>query len=142
MFGFCKFNRIGIIPWAPLSGGDLARPLGTETSRVDSTKGTVFERKPSEADETIINRVGELATKKRCQNGPDRTRMGRSKGREPDRGYQRCRAAQGKYRDRDHVDTGGSELFRRTVRVLRFSLSCLSFTLTYRYVPKPVRGHQ
>ena len=64
MFGYCKFNGIGIIPWAPLSKGDLAHPLGTETVRVESTKGTIFERESSEGDKIIINRVEELAKKK------------------------------------------------------------------------------
>ena len=64
MLAYCKFNGIGVIPWAPLAGGDLARPFGTETVRVNEAKGTVFEKKPSEADKTIINRVEELAKKK------------------------------------------------------------------------------
>jgi len=64
MLAYCKFHGIGVIPWSPLAAGALARPLGTETTRVDSTKGTVFERNPSEADKTIINRVQELASKK------------------------------------------------------------------------------
>jgi len=64
MLAYCKFNGIGVIPWAPLASGALARPVGTETVRVASTKGTVFERKLSEADETIVNRVEELANKK------------------------------------------------------------------------------
>lgn len=64
MLAYCKFNGIGVIPWSPLAGGDLARPLGTETARLGLTKGTVFERKPSEADRTVISRVEELAKKK------------------------------------------------------------------------------
>jgi len=64
MLAYCKFNGIGVIPWAPLASGALARPVGTETVRVASTKGTLLERKLSEADETIVNRVEELANKK------------------------------------------------------------------------------
>ncbi|KAF8122913.1 NADP-dependent oxidoreductase domain-containing protein [Boletus edulis] len=62
--GVLYIPRIGVIPWGPLAAGELARPLGTKTTRVDSTKGTIFERKHSEADKTIINRVQELASRK------------------------------------------------------------------------------
>jgi aryl-alcohol dehydrogenase-like predicted oxidoreductase len=34
MLAYCKFNGIGVIPWSPIAGGDLARPVGTETLRV------------------------------------------------------------------------------------------------------------
>lgn len=69
MLAYCKFNGIGVIPWAPLASGDLARPIGTETVRRDSTKGTPLEKKFSEADKTIINRVEELANKKGVKMG-------------------------------------------------------------------------
>jgi len=69
MLAYCKFNGIGVIPWSPLAAGDLARPLGTETVRITSAKGTIFERKFSEADKTIVNRVEELANKKGIKMG-------------------------------------------------------------------------
>ena len=64
MLAYCTFNGIGIIPWAPLAGGLLARPVGTESVRLTSVKGTMLERKLSAADNTIINRVEELGNKK------------------------------------------------------------------------------
>ena len=64
MLAYCKFNGIGVIPWAPLAAGDLARPVGTESVRLTSSKGTIFEKNFSEADKIIINRVEELAKKK------------------------------------------------------------------------------
>ncbi|KAG1890484.1 NADP-dependent oxidoreductase domain-containing protein [Suillus fuscotomentosus] len=64
MLAYCKFNGIGVIPWAPLSAGLLARPVGTETTRLNSIKGTAWEKKVSSADATIINRVEELSKKK------------------------------------------------------------------------------
>jgi len=67
MLAYCKYNGIGVIPWAPLASGVLARPVGTETTRVNSAKGTVSERKVSSADETIINHVEELSKKKNCK---------------------------------------------------------------------------
>ncbi|KAF8545947.1 Aldo keto reductase [Imleria badia] len=64
MLAYCKFNGIGVIPWAPLASGYLARPLGTESVRRTATEGSPLERKLSEADKTIITRVEELATKR------------------------------------------------------------------------------
>ncbi|KAG1721654.1 NADP-dependent oxidoreductase domain-containing protein [Suillus lakei] len=46
------------------SSGVLARPVSTETTRINSTKGTPFERKLNNADATIVNRVEELSKKK------------------------------------------------------------------------------
>lgn len=63
MLAYCKFNGIGVIPWAPLAAGVLARPLGIESTRSASVKGTAFERKESDADKAIISRVEELAKK-------------------------------------------------------------------------------
>jgi aryl-alcohol dehydrogenase-like predicted oxidoreductase len=67
MHAYCKHNGIGIIPWAPLASGVLARPVGTDTTRQNSTKGTALEKKLTDADVTIINRVEELAKKKNCK---------------------------------------------------------------------------
>ena len=69
MLAYCKFNGIGVIPWAPLHAGDLARPLGTESVRRTATEGTMLEKKLSEADKAIITRVEELATKKGVKMG-------------------------------------------------------------------------
>jgi len=67
MHAYCKHNGIGIIPWAPLASGVLARPVGTETTRINSNKGTPSERQLIGGDATIINRVEELAQKKNCK---------------------------------------------------------------------------
>ncbi|KAG2058406.1 Aldo/keto reductase [Suillus hirtellus] len=64
MLAYCKYNGIGVIPYAPLYSGLLARPVGTESMRQNSTKGTILERKVTSADATIINRVEELSKKK------------------------------------------------------------------------------
>ncbi|KAG2089356.1 NADP-dependent oxidoreductase domain-containing protein [Suillus discolor] len=64
MLAYCKYNGIGVIPYAPLYSGLLARPIGTESMRHNSTKGTILERKVTSADATIINRVEELSKKK------------------------------------------------------------------------------
>ncbi|KAH7925053.1 Aldo keto reductase [Leucogyrophana mollusca] len=69
MLAYCKYNGIGVIPWAPLGGGDLARPYGVETTRLTSAKGTIFEKKFSESDKVIIGRVEEIAKKKGWKMG-------------------------------------------------------------------------
>jgi aryl-alcohol dehydrogenase-like predicted oxidoreductase len=67
MLAYCKHNGIGVIPWAPLASGFLARPVGTETTRRNSAKGTPVERKLIGGDQTIVSRVEELAKKKNCK---------------------------------------------------------------------------
>jgi aryl-alcohol dehydrogenase-like predicted oxidoreductase len=67
MLAYCKYNGIGVIPWAPLASGLLARPVGTETTRLNSTKGTALEKKVTSVDAIIINRVEEVAKKKNCK---------------------------------------------------------------------------
>jgi len=69
MLAYCKYHGIGVIPWAPLAAGHLARPFGASTTRADSTKGTVFEPKFKESDREIVNRVEELAKKKGVKMG-------------------------------------------------------------------------
>ncbi|KAG2140411.1 NADP-dependent oxidoreductase domain-containing protein [Suillus cothurnatus] len=56
-----NYNGIGVIPWAPLASGLLARPVGTETTR------TSLEKKVTSVDAIIINRVEEVAKKKNCK---------------------------------------------------------------------------
>ncbi|KAF8415218.1 hypothetical protein L210DRAFT_3768625 [Boletus edulis BED1] len=53
MLAYCKFHGIGVIPWSPLAAGDLARPVGTESVRLNASRGTEFERKLSEADKSL-----------------------------------------------------------------------------------------
>ncbi|KAG9310942.1 NADP-dependent oxidoreductase domain-containing protein [Chiua virens] len=69
MLAYCNFNGIGVIPWAPLAGGALARPIGTESVRSKADEGTVFESKLTEADKNTISRVEELANKKGIKMG-------------------------------------------------------------------------
>ncbi|KAJ7663111.1 NADP-dependent oxidoreductase domain-containing protein [Mycena polygramma] len=66
MIPYCKAHGIGLIPYAPLGNGALARPVGEESHRSETNKGTPFEKKLTEADKAIIGRVQELAEKKGC----------------------------------------------------------------------------
>ncbi|THH09212.1 hypothetical protein EW145_g2169 [Phellinidium pouzarii] len=64
MIPYCNAHGIGLIPWGPLKAGELARPVSQSTARYDSAKGTIMERKQTEADVTIISRVEEVAAKR------------------------------------------------------------------------------
>ncbi|KAL1718002.1 NADP-dependent oxidoreductase domain-containing protein [Schizophyllum commune] len=64
MIPYCNYHGIGLIPWAPLAGGLLARPLGSdETPRLRSTSHYGI-RKQHEVDTEIIKRVEEVAKKR------------------------------------------------------------------------------
>jgi len=63
---FCNDTGVGLIPWAPLSRGHLARPP-TEfgnTTRSKGEKAMTGATGVGEPDESIIKRVQELADKK------------------------------------------------------------------------------
>ncbi|KAK7452145.1 hypothetical protein VKT23_012250 [Stygiomarasmius scandens] len=59
MNAYCNYHGIGIIPWAPVAAGLLARPFGESTTRSESANRVV-----SETDKIIIQRVQEIAEKK------------------------------------------------------------------------------
>ncbi|KAK6818895.1 thymidylate kinase [Apiospora arundinis] len=63
---FCNDTGVGLIPWAPLCRGNLARP----PSDFGSTDRSKIEKDASrgipETDLAIINRVQEIAKKRKC----------------------------------------------------------------------------
>jgi aryl-alcohol dehydrogenase-like predicted oxidoreductase len=62
---YCHSTGVGLIPWAPLYRGLLARPLGSNaTSREQSMQGNPMFKGIDESDAEIIKRVQELAEKK------------------------------------------------------------------------------
>lgn len=62
---YCLETGVGLIPWAPLYRGYLARPPGSaETERAESSKSNANVTPISDADIAIIKRVQELANKK------------------------------------------------------------------------------
>ncbi|KAG6848091.1 hypothetical protein C0991_000974, partial [Blastosporella zonata] len=69
MHAYCNHNGIGVIPWAPLASGFLARPLNATSVRSDSFMGTPFFKELSAAKKEIITRVEELAKKKGVKMG-------------------------------------------------------------------------
>jgi aryl-alcohol dehydrogenase-like predicted oxidoreductase len=65
MIPYCKDTGVGLIPWAPLYRGLLARPLGSgSTTREESMKSMPMFTGLDEADTEIVKRVQELAEKK------------------------------------------------------------------------------
>ena len=64
MIPYCKAHGIGLIPWGPLQGGDLAKPADEISTRRAAVKGTPMEKKMSKEDLTIISRVEEIAKKR------------------------------------------------------------------------------
>ncbi|KAL0574008.1 hypothetical protein V5O48_007952 [Marasmius crinis-equi] len=66
MHAYCNFNGIGIIPWGPLTSGQLTRPADSSvvTARLEAMKGTPWGQKLQEADFAIIQRVEEIAKKR------------------------------------------------------------------------------
>ncbi|KAI0314903.1 NADP-dependent oxidoreductase domain-containing protein [Amylostereum chailletii] len=63
MFEYCKYKGLGILPYAPLMKGHLARPFGADTPRTKSVEDTFLEKSFTESEKTIIGRVEELARK-------------------------------------------------------------------------------
>ncbi|CAG9992946.1 unnamed protein product [Clonostachys byssicola] len=64
MIRFCNETGVGLIPWAPLCRGYLARPLSSSTTRTTTeTDLTSGGHGSSKVDVKIIGRVEELAKK-------------------------------------------------------------------------------
>jgi aryl-alcohol dehydrogenase-like predicted oxidoreductase len=62
---FCHETGVGLIPWAPLYRGFLARPLNSgDTVRAETTKANPMFGGQSDADTEIIKRVEKLAGEK------------------------------------------------------------------------------
>lgn len=67
MNAFCNATGVGLIPWAPLCRGHLARPpteFGNTTRSAGEKKTGFLKTGDSDADKEIIKRVQELAEKK------------------------------------------------------------------------------
>jgi aryl-alcohol dehydrogenase-like predicted oxidoreductase len=63
MIRFCKDTGVGIIPWAPMYSGRLARPVGYDAS-ARSKMPSAFHPGLTAADGEIIGRVEKVAEKK------------------------------------------------------------------------------
>lgn len=61
MIAYCNFKGIGVISYAPLMTGLLARPIGEDTARSKALKGSPFEKKVRSSDEEIIRHVQKVS---------------------------------------------------------------------------------
>jgi aryl-alcohol dehydrogenase-like predicted oxidoreductase len=61
MIPYCNYNGIGLIPWGPIAGGHLCRPVGTQTTRSLTRGGVSRTDNLSDADKEIIRRVDEVS---------------------------------------------------------------------------------
>ncbi|KAL1705018.1 NADP-dependent oxidoreductase domain-containing protein [Schizophyllum commune] len=64
MIAYCKYHGIGLIPWSPLSGGALARPLNAEETPRWKSFNAYGVNTQHEIDAEIIKRVDEVAKKR------------------------------------------------------------------------------
>ncbi len=66
MIPFCKDTGVGIIPWSPLGGGILARPVSekSSTERGGGELTAMFYGNKSKPRDTIIDRVEEISKKR------------------------------------------------------------------------------
>jgi aryl-alcohol dehydrogenase-like predicted oxidoreductase len=60
MIPYCDYNGIGLIPWGPIAGGHLCRPVGVQSTRAQGPSGASRADK-SDADKEIIRRVEEVS---------------------------------------------------------------------------------
>ncbi|RMD40817.1 hypothetical protein DV735_g4302, partial [Chaetothyriales sp. CBS 134920] len=65
MIPYCHKSGVGVIPWAPLYSGLLARPVNSaSTTRGNTIDRNAGDKRQDEIDQTIIRRVEEIANKR------------------------------------------------------------------------------
>ncbi|TRM64587.1 NADP-dependent oxidoreductase domain-containing protein [Schizophyllum amplum] len=67
MLAYCKFHGIGVIPWSPLAGGQLARPWSageTARSKTFAFYDSLGLTPKYDFDQQIVQRVEEIAKKR------------------------------------------------------------------------------
>lgn len=86
MIRFCNETGVGIIPFSPLFGGKLARPVGQNESTRAQMKGPLNPAL-TEADQEIVKRVEKLAEKQGWKMSQVSLAWLRSKGAVPIVGF-------------------------------------------------------
>lgn len=86
MIRFCNETGVGLIPYSPLSGGKLARPVGYDES-VRSQMKFGPPQTETEAELEIVSRVEKLAKKKGWKMSQVALAWVRSKGAVPINGF-------------------------------------------------------
>lgn len=122
MIRFCKETGVGIIPWSPMNGGKLARPLGYESIRSKTYHPMNPELTP--VDEEIIRRVGKVASDKGWKMSDVALTWLRSKGAIPIVGFNSAKRVE------DACSLRGKSLSEQEVKYLEEP-----------YTPQNVRGH-
>jgi aryl-alcohol dehydrogenase-like predicted oxidoreductase len=123
MIKFCKETGVGLVPWAPLYRGLLARPWGSgNTTRSDTTP--IIKDGVTEADEKIVRRVQELAEKKGWKMSQVALAWIIQKGTVPIVGFSNLARLD------EAVDVRGKSLTDEEMKYLEEP-----------YVPKPILGH-
>jgi aryl-alcohol dehydrogenase-like predicted oxidoreductase len=124
MIRFCKETGVGIIPWSPLYGGLLAKPLGVKDSPRSKAGSGGMGSAFTQTDEVIIKRVEEVAEKK----GWSMAQVGliwlKMKGAVPTTGINSVARVE------EAADLRSKELNEEEVSYLEEP-----------YVPKPIAGH-
>jgi len=65
MMPLCESEGIGVLPWSPLARGRLTRDWGETTNRMETDEfGKTLYVAAQDSDRKIIERVGEIATKR------------------------------------------------------------------------------
>ena len=122
---YCHQTGVGLIPWAPLYRGLLARPLGSDaTVREESMKGNPMFKGVSDADKEQIKRTQELADKKGWKMSQVALAWIIQKGTIPIVGFSNLSRLE------EAVDVKGKELTEDEMKYLEEP-----------YVPKPIVGH-
>ncbi|MCJ1442217.1 MAG: hypothetical protein MMC23_002710 [Stictis urceolatum] len=119
---FCKETGVGIIPWSPLFGGKLARPIDAKTPR--STAPSPMAITFSEADTTVVQRVEELAKKKGWQMNQVALAWLKKQGAVPITGLNKVERVD------EACELKGKELTDEDAKYLEEP-----------YLPKPIMGH-
>ncbi|KAJ4375823.1 hypothetical protein N0V83_001100 [Neocucurbitaria cava] len=123
MIRFCNETGVGIIPWSPLNGGQLARPLKTADS-VRAKTPSVMTPKLTEADEEIVRRVEKVSKDKGWSMSQVALTWLRSKGTIPIVGLNSLAKIE------DVCDLKGKSLTGEEVTYLEEP-----------YIPKQIQGH-
>ena len=64
MLAYCKHNGIGVIPWSPLAGGKLARPVTASETARSKLFSSIRPKGEDPVETEIVNRVDEVAKKR------------------------------------------------------------------------------
>ncbi|TPX12351.1 uncharacterized protein E0L32_006998 [Thyridium curvatum] len=125
MIRYCRDTGVGVIPWGPMSGGLLARPLGGGGGGSTRAKtGRAYVKDLSEADAEIVRRVEKVAKDKGWAMSHVALAWTRAKGTIPIVGFNSVERIQ------DAVAMKGKALTEEEVKFLEEP-----------YVPKQVVGH-